>query len=210
MTLVQPKNKCLSLIIISTVTHTAQGEQSSPETWWDDGRSRVGERLCSARRQLGRFSHQLGPNCTQQWGGLDFRLSGFVLAKLCSCLFIKYQTQNQKMRLLLLHSPLPIAEMQPWSQLSNTALLASNEKSFLPAHLSKMDQTSGRGEVASPRQLHCSLSPTPPTTKPGGRFVPILGTNVRWGKLTTLQMPPGDCTVSPTTHALLTLQEDFG
>lgn len=118
------------------------------------------------------------------------------------------------MPLFLLPLPLPIAEMQPESmagnQLRNTALLASDKESFLPAHLSKMDQTSGGDEVASPGQLHCSLSPTPPAPKPAGRSLPILGAGVGWGEPTALQTPPGDCTASPTTHTLLTLQEDFG
>lgn len=152
----------------------------------------MGEGPCSARSQLGRF----------------------VLAKLCSSIFIKYKTENQKMPLLLGPSPLPVAEMQPKSttgnHLRNTALLASDQEFFFPAHLSKMDQTSGADEVASPGQLHRSLPPTPPAPKPEGRSLPILGAGKAWGEPTALQMPPGDRTVSPTTHTLPTLQEDFG
>lgn len=118
------------------------------------------------------------------------------------------------MPLLLGPSPLPIAEIQPKSvagnQLRNTALLASDKKFFLPAHLAKMEQTSGGDEVASLGQLHCSLSPTPPTPKPEERSLPILGAGMGWREPTALQTPPGDCTFSPTPHTLLTLQEDFG
>ncbi|PKU47855.1 hypothetical protein llap_1835 [Limosa lapponica baueri] len=96
------------------------------------------------------------------------------------------------------------------SQLRNTSLLASDKEFFLPAHLSKRDQTSGGDEVASPGQLHRSLSPTPLAPKPGERSFRILGAGMGWGEPTALQTPPGDCTVSPTAHTLLTLQEDFG
>lgn len=138
----------------------------------------------------------------------------FPLAKLCSRLFIKYQTQNQKMPLLLLPLPLPIAEMQPKStagnQVRNTALLASDKESFLSAHLSKMDQTSGGDEAVSPGQLHCYPSPTSSAPRPGGRSLPILGAGMGWGEPAALQTPLGDCTVSPTTRTLPTLREDFG
>lgn len=65
------------------------------------------------------------------------------LAKRCSCLFIKYQTRNQKMLLLLLPSSFPeqrcnlsdVCKSISRNQPRNTALLSSDEESFFPVLL---------------------------------------------------------------------------
>lgn len=115
MTLAQPKNKCLGfnhdLNCHSYSTKWAVQPWDLTGRWQEQSRREA--MFCKEKTRQVFSPAGTKLHLAMRWPRFQALCVSFVLAKLCSCLFIKYQTQNQKMRLLLLHSPLPIAEMHP-------------------------------------------------------------------------------------------------